>query len=104
MKNNLFSKINLFNNKLGTNSYYSYLKKFNKIFNEIKKDVKNTKKSLNILDKNFEYNFKPKNLIQFKKYKTIAIIGMGVGIGAKPYIIFKRKKKKNFIFLMTLMK
>ena len=104
MKNNLFSKINLFNNKLGTNSYYSYLKKFNKIFNDIKKDIKDAKKTLNILDKNFEYNFKPKNLIQFKKYKTIAIIGMGGSVlGAEAiYYFLKKKIKKNFLFFDDL--
>ena len=41
-------------------------------------------KLLNLLRKDYKFNFKIKNLKRFKKYKTIAIIGMGGSIlGAK---------------------
>ena len=35
----------------------SLIKKFDKIFLETKNDIKNTKKTLNVLDKNFKFNF-----------------------------------------------
>ena len=55
----------------------SLSKKFDKIFLEIESDIKNTKKTLNVLDKNFNFNFNFKDLNKFKKFKTIALIGMG---------------------------
>ena len=83
-----------------------FSEKFNKIFTEIKKDIKNSSKTLNVLDNNFQLNFKIENLKKFKNFKTIAVIGMGGSIlGAEAiYNFFKKKLKKNFIFLTILMK
>jgi glucose-6-phosphate isomerase len=79
-------------------------KKFDKIYANIKKDVGNSKKTLNILDKKFKLNFKIKDLRKFKKYKTIALIGMGGSIlGAEAiYCFFQQKIKKNIYFFNNL--
>ena len=42
-------------------------KKFNNIFPNIVNEINNPKKTLNILSKNFEFNFSFKDLKQFKK-------------------------------------
>ena len=74
--------------------------KFEKIFEAIKKDVKNSRKTLNVLDNNLHFDFKTKDLKKFKKFKEIAIIGMGGSILGSGYLRFKKKIKKYF-FLMT---
>ena len=60
------------------------LKKFSKNFNKIEKktllEIRDSKKTLNILSKKYKFNFKIKDLNKFKKYKSIAIIGMGGSI------------------------
>ena len=78
----------------------NFSKKFNKIFNEIKHDVKNSNKTLNVLDKNFKFSFKIEDLKKFKKFKKVAIIGMGGSIlGAEAiHNFFNIKSRKNFIF------
>ena len=50
----------------------NYKKCFLEILNEIK-----SKKTLNVLDNNFKFSFNFSDLSNFKKFKTIAIIGMG---------------------------
>ena len=47
-------------------------KKFSKIIFEIDKDIKDSKKTLNVLDNKMKLNFKTKDLKQFKKFNTIA--------------------------------
>lgn len=70
------------------------------IFSEFSKDFKDNNKTLNVLDKNFKLNFKIKKLQKFKKYKTVAIIGMGGSIlGAEAiYNFLENKIKKKFYF------
>ena len=74
--------------------------KFEKVFGEVKNDIKNSGKTLNVLDNNLHFNFKTKDLKKFKKYKDIAIIGMGGSIlGSEAiYDFFKRKIKKKIFF------
>ena len=76
------------------------LKKFNKIEKRILKDINNPNKTLNILNKNYKFNFKIRDLNKFKKFKTIAIIGMGGSIlGAEAiYFFFLKIKLKDIIF------
>ena len=57
-----------------------FSKKFEKIFTELKRDVENNKKTINVLNKKFKFNFQIKDLKRFKKYNTLAIIGMGGSI------------------------
>ena len=85
---------------LKKNSVKLLSKKFEKIFLEVKSDVCNNKKTLNVLNKNFEYNFNLKDLNQFKSFKTIALIGMGGSIlGAEAiYNYFQNKIKKKIFF------
>ena len=76
-------------------------KKFNKIFLDIKDDVRNINRTLNVLDKKFKFNFKIKDLAKFKKFTTIAIIGMGgsiLGTEAIRGFLDKKIKKKVYFF------
>ena len=79
-------------------------KNFDRIFSEVKNEIKNTNKTLNVLDRNFIFNFKIKNLKRFKKFKTIVLIGMGGSIlGAEAiYNFFQEKIKKKIYFLNDL--
>lgn len=80
------------------------IKNYTKIFNEVNFEIKNPKKNLNVLNKNFEFNFKSSDLKRFKNYKTVVVIGMGGSIlGAEAiYYFLKKKIKKKFIFLNNL--
>ena len=76
-------------------------KDFLKFFNELNSEIKNNNKTLNVLNKEFKLNFKLKDLKKFKKYKTIALIGMGGSIlGAEAIYNFLEKKinKKIYFF------
>ena len=79
-------------------------KKLDNIFLEIKNDILKKNKTLNFLDKNFKFNFKLKDLIKFKKYKKLAIIGMGGSIlGAEAiYNFFEARIKKKVYFFNDL--
>ena len=82
----------------------NYSKKFDKIILKIKNDIKNEGNTLHVLDKNFKFNFKIKELKKFTKFKTIAIIGMGGSIlGAQAiYNFFHTKIKKKIYFFDDL--
>ena len=75
--------------------------KFEKIFFEIKKDLNNQSKILNVLSNDYKFNFKFKDLKKFKKYDSIVIIGMGGSIlGTNSiYEFLKKKIKKKLYFL-----
>tara|TARA_B100000886_G_scaffold326561_1_gene273178 strand:- start:4138 stop:5355 length:1218 start_codon:yes stop_codon:yes gene_type:complete len=101
---NLFLKSNITSSNLKGKMLKNLPKKFEKIFLEIKADIKNTKKTLNVLDDNFKFNFKIKDLKKFNKFKTIALIGMGGSIlGSEAIYYFLQKKiKKKFYFFNNL--
>ena len=88
--------------KIRTNKYFS--NKFENIFLDIKEDIKNTDKTLNFLDNKFKFNFKIRDLKKFKKYQTIALIGMGGSIlGSEAiYNFLKKKIKKKVYFFNNL--
>ena len=75
-------------------------KKFQEIINNIFDDIREEKKVLNILNSQYKFNFKFEDLKKFKRFKTIAIIGMGGSIlGAEAINNFLEKKiKKKSIF------
>jgi len=77
-----------------------YIKTFSSIFNEINLKLDTTKDSIHSLSKNFKLNFKISDLFRFKKFNTIAIVGMGGSIlGSEAiYQFLKNRIKKNFIF------
>ena len=81
-----------------------FSKKFNKIFIDVKKDIKQIDKTLSVLDNQYKFNFKTKDLNKFKKFKTIALIGMGGSIlGAEAiYKFFQEKIKKKIYFFNDL--
>ena len=78
--------------------------KFEKIFFEIKKDLNNQSKILNVLSNDYKFNFKFKDLKKFKKYGSIVIIGMGGSIlGTNSiYEFLKKKIKKKLYFLNNI--
>ena len=97
------------NNNIGKN--FLSLKKsktlstdFKNIFLEILKDINNKNKTLHILNKSFSLYLDEKNLRKFKKFKNVAIIGMGGSIlGTEAIYSFLEKKiKKNFYFFNDL--
>ncbi len=77
---------------------------FDKVFLSIKKDIKIKGKTLHVLDKKFKFNFKTKDLKNFKKFKSIAIIGMGGSIlGAEAiYNFLGSKINKEVLFFDDL--
>jgi glucose-6-phosphate isomerase len=68
---------------------------------EIVVNLDNTKDSFHSLSKKFKFSFEIKDLKEFKKYKSVVIIGMGGSIlGAEAIYNFLEKKiKKKFFFL-----
>lgn len=96
-KNNISSKL-VKNKKLHKENLF-LIKEINKIFKELKK-IKNTFFSLS---NNFRLSNKFKDLRKFKKFKTVAIFGMGGSIlGAKAIYSFLGKKDKQFFFYDNL--
>ena len=75
-------------------------KNFNNVFKNTIDDINHPNKALNSLSENFKFNYKVKDLKKFKKFKTIALIGMGGSIlGAEAIFNFlKKKNKKKDIF------
>ena len=89
------------NHDFKKNLIKSLSKKFEKVFTEIKNEISNENKTLNVLNKKFNFNFKTKDLQKFKNFKIIAIIGMGGSIlGAEALYNFldKKIKKKVYFF------
>ena len=74
-------------------------KKYKKSILEIHNEVK-SKKTLSVLNRNFKFNFNFSDLQNFKKFKSIAIIGMGGSIlGLQAIYNFLQKKiSKKFTF------
>ena len=72
-----------------------------KIIEEAVTDISNFNKTLSVLNKNYNFNFKLNDLKKFKKFKTICLIGMGGSIlGTEAiYNFLEKKLKKKFIFL-----
>ena len=89
-------------------NYLNFKKKKTKIskkkFDEIKKNLSSTKEILNNILPDYQYSFKKNQLVKFKKFKNIIIIGMGGSIlGTKSiYSFFKNRIKKNIFFLDNL--
>ena len=104
IKNSLFIKNNIQQKHLNNNSLKKLSKEFKKIILNINHDIKNTTKTLNVLNDKFKFNFKIKDFKKFKKFKTIAIIGMGGSIlGAEAIHDFlKIKIKKKIYFFDNL--
>ena len=88
-------------NNLTFNNEKKYLKKFDKIFLEMADEIKLSNNTLNVLNDNYKFNFINKKLSKFKKFKSIALVGMGGSIlGAEAIFSFLKRKlnKKVFFF------
>ena len=79
-------------------------KKFEEIFKNIIKNISYPNNTLNVLSKNFDYNFKKNEIEKFKKFKKIALVGMGGSIlGTEAiYSFLKHKIKKKVYFFSDL--
>ena len=102
IKPKLFLKNNIQKKNLDTRLLKQLSKKFEKIFLETKGDLKRINRTINVLDDKFVFNFKTKDLRKFKKFKNIAIIGMGGSIlGAEAIYNFLKKKIKKKVFFFN---
>ena len=102
MIKNLLTSNNIQDKHLDKNVLKNLTKKFNKIIELINSDINYPEKTVNVLSKNFKFNFKKKDLQKFKKYKTIAIIGMGGSIlGAEAISNFLEEKIKKKIYFFN---
>ena len=104
IKKNLFFKNNIQQKYFKYNLLYRLIKNFKKVKHGIIKDVNSPNKTLHILNNEFKFNFKINELKRFKKFKNIAIIGMGGSIlGAEAiYNFFNLKIKKKVYFFDDL--
>ncbi len=104
IKNNLFIKNKIDKKFINKQYLKKQTKNLKHIFRDIINEVKNSNKTLNVLSKNFNFNFKIKELQKFKRFKTVVIIGMGGSILAAEAIneFLQKKIKRKFYFLNNL--
>ena len=104
IKKNLIFKNYIEKKKININLLNKLSLKFLKVKKKIEIEINNTQKTLNILNKNLKFNFNLNQLKTFKKYKTLAIIGMGESILGTEAIknFFKKKVKKKIYFFNNL--
>ncbi len=97
---NLICTNNIPNKFIDKNKKNLFLKRFKKIFKNLKFELNNPKKTLNVLNDNFAFNFNQNELARFKKFKSIALVGMGGSIlgseAIKNFLDVKIKKKIYF--------
>ena len=101
MKNNLNLKNNFGKEKNNKKDIKKKIKDFNNIYQNLIKNFKKKKKTLNVINDEYSFNFKIDELKKFKKYKTIVIIGMGgsiLGIESIYNFLEKNIKKKVYFF------
>ena len=102
MKNiKLNFKNNLQSNNNKTFNFKKLSRHYEKIFSALRHELNNNKKTINVLNNKFEFNFKLSDLKKFKKFQTIAIIGMGgsiLGIESIYNFLEKKIKKKVYFF------
>ena len=104
INNNLFSKNHIHKKYLKNNFIKKFTKNFEQIFLKINKDMKDSKKTLNVLNKEFKFNLNIQDLKNFKKFKKIVVIGMGGSIlGTEAiYQFLENKIKKKVYFFNNL--
>ena len=101
MKNNKFIfKNNIYPKYLNKQLLNKFNKKYSKIEKEVSALIDEPENVYNILSENFRLSFKIRDLEKFKKYRNIAIIGMGGSIlGSQAIFKFLENKiKKNLFF------
>ena len=100
-----FTIENNINKNYYKNNFYLRDKiKLDKVVKKICNNLDNKKDTFHILSKKFILNLDKTNLLNFKKYKLIILIGMGGSVlGANAiYSFLKNKINKKFIFLDNL--
>tara|TARA_E500000178_G_C17007537_1_gene748901 strand:- start:225 stop:1442 length:1218 start_codon:yes stop_codon:yes gene_type:complete len=100
-KENLETKNNIQKKYLNKYSLKKMFKNFDKLEKDIKSRTNNLNQNLNILSKNYKFNFKTRDLNKFNKFKKIAILGMGGSILGSESIqnfLGAKIKKKIFFF------
>ena len=104
MSKNIYLKNSIGTNYFNKNLYSKDKIKLNKIINKILFSIDSKKDTLHSLSQEFYFNFKNSDLIKFKKYKSVVIIGMGGSVlGSQAIYSFCHNKiKKNFIFFDNL--
>ena len=103
-RNNIFTKNHIQAKHVNKVFLKKISHKFDKIISEINNDIEAPNNTLNILSDKFKFNFKIEDLKKFKKFKIIAIIGMGGSIlGSEAlYNFLKQKIKKKIYFFDNL--
>ena len=103
-KNNLITKNYIKHNYINKKEIIKLSKNFTKIIEKVKNDIQDQEKTLNVLSKNYNFNFKIKDLQKFQKFKIVVVIGMGGSIlGAEAInTFFEEKIKKKFYFFDDL--
>ena len=99
--NNLLTYNNIHEKYFNKSHLKKLSKEYKKIFKEIFNDINNPNKTLNTLNNKYIFNFKLKDLERFKKFKTIALVGMGgsiLGSAAINNFLEKKIKKKIYFF------
>lgn len=85
-----------------TNFRYNKIidKNYSDILKKIHFNLDNVENTFYSLSKKFQFNFKKSDLYKFKRFKTVAIIGMGGSVlGTEAIYSFLEKKiKKRFLF------
>ena len=105
MKKNIFKLKNSFPKEIFNNLEYKKLSNnFDQIFEGIQEDKNKFMNTMNLFHKKYVFNFTIKDLKKFKKFKRIAIIGMGGSIlGAEAiYELLSNKIQKEVHFFDDL--
>ncbi len=101
-KNKLYLKNYISKNNFGQINLNKQNRKISNIISGLNKDLNNSRKTINVLSKNFKFNFQVKDLSRFKKFKKIALIGMGGSIlGSEAIYNFLSKKIKKKIYFFN---
>ena len=103
-KINLLFKNNIRNKNLKQDLMKKFSRKFDKIFHKVEKEIQSPEETLNVLDRNYQFNFKIENLKRFMRFKSIPLVGMGGSIlGSEAiYRFLKIKIKKKIYFFNDL--
>ena len=103
-KQNFIIKNSIPNKYLKQKILKKFANKIKPILEKIKKEIDLPDKTLHVLSKKFNFNFNFKDLKNFNKYQTIALVGMGGSIlGTEAlYDSLKSKIKKKVYFFNNL--
>ena len=105
MKKKLYLK-NHFNREIiEQKNKKSFTKIFEKLIRKINQDLDKPDNTINVISKKFKFNLNFEELKKFKKYKSIALIGMGGSIlGSEAIHDFLKKKIKKKVYFFNNLK